>query len=49
MISKDVCLSNIVATIHKLKAAVSVLVGENNQLINKIEKSYYEDSTIDLN
>ena len=42
MISNDVNLINIVSTINKLKASVSVIIGDDKELFKKIEQKYFE-------
>ena len=38
---------NLLKTIHKLKAAIIVLIGDNEQLINQAKSVYYNNIIIE--
>ena len=50
-IKEDMDIVNVLKTISKLKAAVSALMLQNHDiecLVDKAQKKYYENCTIDL-
>ena len=47
-VSEDLDIFNILQTLLKLKATVTVLVGEHAEMINRIQHVYYNNSTLFL-
>lgn len=45
---RDLSYTNILQTLFKLKAAVTMLVGDREDMIYEIERIYFEQSTISL-
>lgn len=45
---KDLRITNILQTLLKLKAAVTTLVGTRDDMIDEIQKIYFEQSTLSL-
>jgi len=48
-LDKDLCLFEILGTINKLKAAMSVVLDDDEKLIEKIKLEYFMNSTVFMN
>ena len=45
-LNNDLCLFEIIGTIHKLKAAISILIGNDKETIEKVHLEYFKNATV---
>ncbi len=48
MVDRELDIISIVKTIHKLKAGLSAVIGDNKDIVRKSQKKYLESTTINL-
>lgn len=48
-LNNDLCLFEIIGSIHKLKAAISILIGNDESTIEKVKLEYFKNATVFTN